>query len=440
VSGQVAVTISANVAGAIFLLEDGSVHLAPISFYWYTGAQHTVTWLSSPPGLANARFVFQNWSDLSTANPRTITVQASKASYTGNLSAQYLLTTAVTPAGTGSVAASPVSPDGFYNSGQAVTIAAIVAPGYFFSFFSGDVTETGLSPQTITMDGPLSVTAHFGCSFFFAYWLPNEIGPGPLSGMLIWPQGVGCQTSAVSDSAWLVLGPETVSSGFNTMAYSIPANTGGSRVATVTFSGDFSTAVQLTQDPAGSTRPNIVSFSPASGNAATQVFTLQAYDAGGFAQIGEVSFMITGFDGLQCSVLVYPLYDQLSLAADSGTFPGIGLTLPGTATMQNSQCQLSAATSSISGSGNVLTVNLGISFKTAFGGSRYLSAEAYDSVALIRGPYVTEGTWSVSAGPPVPTSSKPRIRQPSLRVLPSDSPSPPATAAHPGRERRPERL
>jgi uncharacterized repeat protein (TIGR01451 family) len=113
--------------------------------------------------------------------------------------------------------------------------------------------------------------------------------------------------------------------------------------------------------------------------------------------------MITGFDGLQCSVLVYPLYDQLSLAADSGTFPGIGLTLPGTATMQNSQCQLSAATSSISGSGNVLTVNLGIIFKTAFGGSRYLSAEAYDSVALIRGPYVTEGTWSVSAGPPVPS-------------------------------------
>jgi uncharacterized repeat protein (TIGR01451 family) len=74
--------------------------------------------------------------------------------------------------------------------------------------------------------------------------------------------------------------------------------------------------------------------------------------------------------------------------------------------VQNSQCVLSAGTSSISGSGTTLTANLGISFKPAFAGPRYISGWAYDSAASISGPTVALGTWSVSPGPAVLSVAK----------------------------------
>jgi hypothetical protein len=407
VSGQVAVTISSNIPGAYFSLEDGSFHQAPISFYWYTGAQHTVTW-QSPPGPIDARYIFQNWSDSSTANPRTIAVPAAGATYTGNVVAQYLLTTVVSlrnslglisNASAGSLAMNPASPDGFYNSGQTVTITATPAWGDMSWQFFGEVSPA-YSPGTVTMSGPLSVTAAFICDWF-TFGVPNEIGPGPLSGMLIWPQAAGCQTSATSDSAWLALGPQTTSNGFNVVPYSIPENTGGSRVATVTFSGDlavFEPTAQLTQDPPGSSLPGIVSVSPNGGSAPAQVFSLQAYDPGGYAQ-ASLGFQIGGLDGLYCDVGVYG--PELTLSSDEGDSGW--LTLPGTATVQNSRCMLSAATSSVSGSGTMLTVNLGMSFTPAFAGSRWLYGSVSDQTTSISSPLVSLGTWSVSAGPPLLT-------------------------------------
>ena len=394
VSGQVAIAISSNIPGAYFTLEDGSTHQAPISFYWYTGAQHTVTW-SAPIG-TGTRYVFQSWSDSSTANPRTITVGAADATYAANFLAQYLLTTAVSPASGGSLAVNPTSPDGFYNSGQTVTITATPAAGYYFSYFSSDYS--GSSPLTITMNAPYSVTAQFACSFSFPGWLPNEIGPGPLSGMLIWTAGAGCQTSAASGAPWLTLGPQTTSDGFNVIPFSVPANTGGSQVASVTFTGDYSTTTQLTQDAAGSSLPNVSSLSPNSGNAVTQVFTLQTYDAGGYARVSPVYLEILGLDGLRCAVYVYPGEPNSLYLADNASYVG-PLNLPGTGVLQVSECVLNAATSSVTGSGNIMTVNLGISFKPAFAGSRYMLGYAYDSVASIWGPYVTLGTWAVSANP-----------------------------------------
>jgi photosystem II stability/assembly factor-like uncharacterized protein len=189
-SGQVAVTIASSPPGAYFSLEDGTTHQAPVSFIWYTGAQPTVTWLRTPPGGTGTRYIFQNWSDPSTANPRTFTVPASAATYTGNVSTQYLLTTGASPASGGSVTADPASPDGFYNSGQTVTITPVPAPGYGFSDFGGDLSGR-TSPQTITMSAPHTVTANFYCDFSVPVWLPNEIGPGPISGMLIWTAGAG---------------------------------------------------------------------------------------------------------------------------------------------------------------------------------------------------------------------------------------------------------
>ena len=284
--------------------------------------------------------------------------------------------------------------DGFYNSGQVVTVTPLPVSGYSFWYFSGDLSGSTF-PQTVTMSAPHSVTAYFYCVYSWFGYLPTEIGPGPVSGMMIWTAGAGCQTSAVSNAAWLTLGPQTVSNGLTVIPFSIPANAGASQSATVTFSGSYAGSYTLTQDPAGAARPNVVSLSPNSGSAGTQVFTLQAYHASGYTHLAQVDFVVSGSDSLRCTVLTTTGGSgALWLVPDSGTTLG-PLNLPGTGTLQNNECIVSAATSSISGSGKTLTVNLGITFKPAFAGSRALSGQAYDSGNSLWGPNVPLGTWSV---------------------------------------------
>jgi len=395
---QPAVTISANAVGAPFTLDGGTPYQAPVTFYFPAASQHTIQWLSSVPGVTNARYIFQNWSDSSTANPRTFTIPSSNVTYTGNLSAQYLLTTSVSPALAGSIGVQPTSADGFYNSGQVVTLTPLPNLGYTFWYFGGDLTGSTF-PQTVTMSAPHNVTATFYCAYSFPGSLPSEIGPGPMSGMMIWTAGAGCQTGAISNAAWLTLGTQTVANGYNVIPFSIPANTGASQSATVTFSGNYTGTFQLTQDAAGAARPNVVSLSPNSGAAATQVFTLQAYHASGYTHLAQVDFVASGTDSLTCTVLTTTGGSgALWLISDSGTTLG-PLTLPGTGTLQNNECIVSAATSSISGSGKTLTVNLGIAFQPAFAGSRALFGQAYDSGNSVWGPYVPLGTWSVFNAP-----------------------------------------
>ena len=391
-----AVTIAANNVGAPFTLDNGPVYQAPATFYFAAGSQHTIQWLSSQPGVTSARYVFQNWTDLSTDNPRTITVPASDVTYTGNLTAQYLLTTAASPVGAGAITANPTSPDGFYNAGQVVTLTAVPGPGYVFFFYSGNLSGNTIS-QPITMSAARSVVATFGCLFSIKGSLPNQIGPGPVSGMIIWTAGAGCQSSASSNVPWLTLGTQTQANGFTVTPYSITENTGASRSGTVTFSGDYNSNMALTQDAPASARPNAVSLTPNSGNTVSQIFTVQAHDSGGYDKIGQLDLTITGADGLKCLVTVSPAGSgNLWLRSDTNTLLG-PMSLPGTHLLENSQCQLSGPASSVSGSGKTLTVNLGISFKTAFAGPRYMAGQVYDSTNLLWGPYVPLGTWTVPA-------------------------------------------
>ena len=127
----------------------------------YTDAVCTVTLTNTTiitgPG---ARYVFRNWSDAVTANPRTLTVPVGPATFTANYAMQYQLTTNVTPAGGGAITISPISGDGYYDSGASVQLTAVPAAGYSFSGFSGDLGG-GSNPQSVTMSAARSVTATF---------------------------------------------------------------------------------------------------------------------------------------------------------------------------------------------------------------------------------------------------------------------------------------
>jgi hypothetical protein len=81
----------------------------------------------------------------------------------GTAPPQYLLTTSVAPAASGSVVASPSSAGGSYASGTVVQLTATPAANCTFSSWSGSLTGTS-NPQTVTMSGPQTVTANFQCS------------------------------------------------------------------------------------------------------------------------------------------------------------------------------------------------------------------------------------------------------------------------------------
>ena len=150
------ITVTSAPAG-LQVSVDGTTYATPQSFNWVQGSSHTLS-VTSPQG-TGTRYVFANWSD-GGAQSHTVSTPASATTYAAGFNTQYLLTTGVSPASAGTIAANPSSPDGYYNSGASVQITASAASGYTFSGFSGGLTGSA-SPQTLVMSAPVSVTANF---------------------------------------------------------------------------------------------------------------------------------------------------------------------------------------------------------------------------------------------------------------------------------------
>jgi hypothetical protein len=103
---------------------------------------------------------FDSWTDcdLVNGNECTMTVDAGKT-VTANFIAHYLLTTYVSPVGTGSV--SPDCSSGcWYDSGTIVIVTATAYSGYEFDYWTGCDSASG-NVCTMTMDTDENVTATF---------------------------------------------------------------------------------------------------------------------------------------------------------------------------------------------------------------------------------------------------------------------------------------
>ena len=143
--------------GGLQIIADGVTLTAPQSFNWVSGSSHTLN-VTSPQG-SGTRYLFGSWSDTG-AQSHTVVTPVSTTTYTANFTTQYLLTTNVSPGGSGAVNASPSSGDGYYNSGASVQLTAAPAAGFVFSAFSGDLTG-GSNPQSVSMTAARTVTATF---------------------------------------------------------------------------------------------------------------------------------------------------------------------------------------------------------------------------------------------------------------------------------------
>src|SRR5262249_35759001 len=136
---------------------DNTSYTAPQTFNWVSGSSHTIA-TNTPQGSGGTRRVFASWSDSGaishTVSPTTATT------YTANFTTEYLLTTSVSPAGSGSVSANPSSASGYYDSGTSVQLTAVANSGYIFASWSGDLTGAP-NPQSLSMSAPKTVVANF---------------------------------------------------------------------------------------------------------------------------------------------------------------------------------------------------------------------------------------------------------------------------------------
>jgi Beta-propeller repeat len=143
--------------------------------------------------------------------------------------------------------------------------------------------------------------------------------------------------------------------------------------------------------------PTNVGVTPSSGSGLTQAFAVQFSDTSGATDLSTVSvlFNSTVSATTACSITYNLAANALSLLTDSGAVPG-GTITPGSGSQQNSQCILNGAGSSVSLSGNTLTLNLAITFQTGFSGSKDIYLQATNSFAT--NSWQQMGTWTVPAG------------------------------------------
>jgi len=158
--------------------------------------------------------------------------------------------------------------------------------------------------------------------------------------------------------------------------------------------------------PPGAGVPTAVSTTPSSGSVASQTFALQFSDTAGAASLQTlyIYFTATFVNPAANSCLVWynPAANQINLIQNGGTT--WFTATPGTATtLQNSQCSLNVAATTVTMSGNTLTLNLAMTFLPAYAGAKDIYMYAAD-VSGANSGWQQLGTWTVPSNVGVPTA------------------------------------
>jgi len=149
-----------------------------------------------------------------------------------------------------------------------------------------------------------------------------------------------------------------------------------------------------------------ISVSPGAGSAATQTLVFTFQDPNGYADLAVLDVLIDNFlDGIgACYVAVAPsgassgyLY-LVDDAGDGGYVSGSPISLPSSSTLQNSQCTINGTGSSVSASGNTLTLTLAVTFSSGFSGNKVVYTAARSSIQ--NSGWQPMATWNVPGSAP----------------------------------------
>jgi hypothetical protein len=152
--------------------------------------------------------------------------------------------------------------------------------------------------------------------------------------------------------------------------------------------------------------PAAVSVTPGSGSGASQSFALQYSDTSGAGSLQQVwvYFNATLANPASNACLLYysAATNQINLLGDNGT-AWQAATLGSAATLQNSQCSINAATSTVSSSGNTLTWNAAMTFKPAYAGAKNSYLRGIDMSGTTSG-WQPLGSWTVASAAGTPAA------------------------------------
>ena len=93
-----------------------------------------------------------------------------------------------------------------------------------------------------------------------------------------------------------------------------------------------------------------------------------------------------------CYLFYHRPTNAIYLTNDLGTAWQTPVTPGQSGTLQNSQCSVNPLSSSVSGSGNTLTINITITFKTGFSGTKFIYMEVYDGAG--DSSWQQRGSWT----------------------------------------------
>ena len=156
--------------------------------------------------------------------------------------------------------------------------------------------------------------------------------------------------------------------------------------------------------------PQATSVTPSSGSGSSQTFSFVYTDAAGASSLNTMLALISsGLSGpSSCDLTMDVVHNALYLLNDGAT-AWLGPVTPGAAgTVQNSQCTVNGANSSVVASDNTVTLNLALIFQAAFAGAKNIYANASSTGELTSG-WNKLGNWTVTsaAQPPQTTSVTP---------------------------------
>ncbi|HXX35617.1 MAG TPA: PKD domain-containing protein, partial [Thermodesulfobacteriota bacterium] len=160
-------TVATNPA-ALQITVDGTALQAPQVFttpIWMVGQKHTLAVISPQTPSQGVQYIFAKWDDnASTSKTRTITVSSGNTTYQADFTAQYSLTTSVSPSNGGTVTPAGTT---WYNIGKSVSVTAKPKFGYTFAGWSGGAS--GTSPSvSLPITSPMTVVANFAA-------IPEEV-------------------------------------------------------------------------------------------------------------------------------------------------------------------------------------------------------------------------------------------------------------------------
>jgi hypothetical protein len=142
-----------------------------------------------------------------------------------------------------------------------------------------------------------------------------------------------------------------------------------------------------------------ISVTPSSGTGLSQTFTMQYSDSAGAASLSQVwAYFNTTLASPATSACMFyysPANNQIDLLNDNATVFTTA-TLGTATTLQNSQCSLNVGTALASRNGNTLTLNVAVTFKPAFAGSKNVYLHAV-GVSGTNSAWQQLGSWTVAS-------------------------------------------